>query len=353
MIRRRRPTREIAFSFDSFLDLVANVVGIIIRLILVVWVGARSYSTLPPLPEIPDVSASAAEEPEDDPLQAELEQDQEELARAQAELVDQLRQLRQIQEAEGKSQQELQTLAQRRQTASREQLQLDLAVAASRQSAAGVGQSVEDIRRRCRQLTEQIAALRRLPPAKQALHYRTPISAPVHAEEVMFECRQGRVTYIDLDGFMEDIRRGLEDKGQTLKSQWQVSELTGRIGPFALRYTIERERGSLDGLSSDAGPDPHGSFRYGVAGWQVVPVEEKRGETAAAALADGSDFRHIVDILNAGQAAVTFWVYPDSFDLFRQLRDYLYDRDIMVAGRPLPPGTPISASRHGSVSRGQ
>ena len=42
--RRRRPEKEIAFSFDSFLDLVANVVGIIIRLILVAWVGARTYT---------------------------------------------------------------------------------------------------------------------------------------------------------------------------------------------------------------------------------------------------------------------------------------------------------------------
>ena len=43
MIRRRRTQREIPFSFDSFLDVVANVVGIILRLILVAWVGARSY----------------------------------------------------------------------------------------------------------------------------------------------------------------------------------------------------------------------------------------------------------------------------------------------------------------------
>ena len=46
MNRRRRHAREIPFSFDSFLDIVANVVGVIIRLILVVWVGARSYTTL-------------------------------------------------------------------------------------------------------------------------------------------------------------------------------------------------------------------------------------------------------------------------------------------------------------------
>ena len=45
MYRRRRSHREkIFFSFDSFLDVVANVIGIIIRLILVAWVGARTYT---------------------------------------------------------------------------------------------------------------------------------------------------------------------------------------------------------------------------------------------------------------------------------------------------------------------
>src|SRR5437763_11495614 len=53
MIRRRRPAREIAFSFDSFLDVVANVVGIILRLILVAWVGARSYKAFHARPAPP------------------------------------------------------------------------------------------------------------------------------------------------------------------------------------------------------------------------------------------------------------------------------------------------------------
>jgi hypothetical protein len=51
------------FSFDSFLDVVANVVGVIIRLILVVWVGARSYTAAmnklpPPPPDSPRVSTA-------------------------------------------------------------------------------------------------------------------------------------------------------------------------------------------------------------------------------------------------------------------------------------------------------
>ena len=78
-----------------------------------------------------------------------------------------------------------------------------------------------------------------------------------------------------------------------------------------------------------------------------------RGETLQTALVDGSEFRQIVDGLDPERTAVTFWVYPDSFELFRRLRDILYQRDIIVAGRPLPDGIPIASSRRGSISRGQ
>jgi hypothetical protein len=77
-----------------------------------------------------------------------------------------------------------------------------------------------------------------------------------------------------------------------------------------------------------------------------------RGETLEAALAPSSDFRRLVDGLDAS-TVITFWVYPDSFELFRRLRDHLYERGLEVAGRPLPEGAPIAASRHGTASRGQ
>src|SRR5262249_49157914 len=87
--RRRRPAREIGFSFDSFLDVAATVVGIIIRLILVVWVGARSYSGVQALlhPSPPPAAARAGPH---DPLEEELDRQRRELAEAQASLLEQL-----------------------------------------------------------------------------------------------------------------------------------------------------------------------------------------------------------------------------------------------------------------------
>src|SRR5205823_14489582 len=92
MIRRRRPQREIAFSFDSFLDVVTNVVGVILRLILVAWVGARSYKAFVPAPPaVPAVERPAPLPEPADPLAAVLERRRAELAGERARLESALR----------------------------------------------------------------------------------------------------------------------------------------------------------------------------------------------------------------------------------------------------------------------
>src|SRR6516165_4619743 len=115
MIRRRRRGREIAFSFDSFLDVVANVVGIIIKLILVVWAGARTYGSLTAL--TPSVRGSGPHEKSareiHDPLQEELARHRQDLAAAQNRLLDQLRQVQQLETQEKEVQSELAGLAAR------------------------------------------------------------------------------------------------------------------------------------------------------------------------------------------------------------------------------------------------
>src|SRR3954471_7457603 len=93
MIRRRRAPRDIPFSFDSFLDLVTNVVGIILRLILVAWVGARAYKGPPPPPP---PTAPALEDPPplpdpQAPPPPAIEHQRQELAAAEARLLEQVR----------------------------------------------------------------------------------------------------------------------------------------------------------------------------------------------------------------------------------------------------------------------
>jgi hypothetical protein len=356
MRRQRRRHREIPFSFDSFLDVVANIVGIIIRLILVVWVGARSYPSLQRYIAQHTAPASKvvpAERDPDDPLKWELEQHRRQLAEAQARLLQQLRQWQQAKDTHSQIEGELVALSARRQGVDQERASLDRTAA----DGAGVSRtaafSLAELQQRQKRLLNEIHALEKLPPIQQVLRYQTPVSSPVQADEFMFECRGGRVTFIDIPALTAEICHDLEEKAQLLQTRWQVSDVSPTIGAFRLRYTVERQRKLEDGLLAGTAPSSSAVFRYGLSGWEVEPVTLVRGETGSAALARGSEFRRLVDSLDPRQAVVTFWVYPDSFALYRQLRDYLYERNLVVAGRPLPAGVPIGCSRNGSVSRGQ
>jgi hypothetical protein len=354
MIRRRRRVREIAFSFDSFLDVVANVVGIIIRLILVVWVGARSYTGLQY-----QVAARPAEQKQaemgtpTDPLQDELAQQRRELADAQAQLLEQLRQVQQARDGQPVPVGEVAALSARRQALEQERVILDKTLADQGQAAQSVALTASELRQRSRRLGEEIRALNKLPPLKKTYRYKTPVSQPVQSEELLFECQHGRIAFIDVGPMLREAREGMREKGELLRDQWQVNGSAGPVGAFRLRYVVERERTGVEEAVSGGIPGTKDNFRFGLAGWVVEPISSIRGESVAEALAPKSEFRRIVDGLDPRQTVVTFFVYPDSFAEFRQVRDYLYDRDIVVAGRPLPDGAPIMSSRNGTRSRGQ
>ena len=350
MYRRRRPQREkIFFSFDSFLDVVANVIGIIIRLILVAWVGARSYSaamqlvTEEPAPLV-DMAPLPPPRLTDDPLHTELALAQREMEEHRQRL---LAKLQNLEGARAKSQltkEELDKLARKNQEMERQQKEIEKELQAKGQQVHLASLSLEGLRARGRALAEQIKSVEALPPTRKELRYHTPVSRLVRGEEIFFECRGGKVTFIDLSAFLHEIKSNIDDAAEPLRKEYKLTRTTPAVGAFRMRYFIERERGLLESS---------GGFRYGVSGWVIEPITPQRGETQTEALAATSDFRRSADAIDPSQAVVTFWVYPDSFELFRALRDYLYERDVEVAGRPLPLDAPIAASRHGTKSRGQ
>jgi len=360
MYRRRRPKREIAFSFDSFLDVVANVCGIIIRLILVAWVGARSYhavtakqamESLPaPVEMVPGTSVAVAMPPLHDPLEPELQKHRDELAEHQKRLLEQLRQCQLLETTNAETSSQLMALTASETAMAQKSGQLQQAALEHIGEAKTVQLSLGELEKRSQQLANELKQLEKLPPLQKVLRYRTPVSRPVHSEELHFELQGGRVSFIDLQAFLVEIRRTIEDKGSLLKTQWEMEDHAGPVGAFQLRYTLERERGLLE---SDGRPSSQGGYRYGLSGWVVEPIVQSRGETQAAALTPGSEFRRLIDAIDPEQTVVTLWVYPDSFALYRELRDLLHERNIEVAGRPLPPGMAIASSRRGTASRGQ
>ena len=167
------------------------------------------------------------------------------------------------------------------------------------------------------------------------------MSRAVRSEELFFECKYGRVTYIDLPSFMQEVKASVEEVKEEMRSKPRVERTTPPVGPYRLRYVFERIGSVVD----------RGSFS--LSAWEVEPMTLERGETLQRALAPKSEFRQLTDNLDSNLTVITFWVYPDSFEIFRHLRDHLYEQGLDVAGRPLPPGAPIAASKYGTASRGQ
>src|SRR5207248_4270712 len=159
----------------------------------------------------------------------------------------------------------------RRQKLHEDRASLDRLAQARAEAARSVALSSAELRKRTERLAQEIRKLEQLPPLKQSIHYRTPVSRPVDSEELLFECRNRRVTFIDIAGLLNEVRNGLEDKGKLLRTQWQVHDVVGPIGAFRLRFTLERERGLLDSVSGQTVPEG-GGYRYGLTEWQVEPI---------------------------------------------------------------------------------
>jgi len=356
MSRRRRKSLESQFSLDSFLDLVTNVVGIIIRLIVVAWVGARSYSTISPLLKQGGPPPQVSELPavEDPAMQQQLAKERAELAAAEARLLEQLRHLDLVKQEQQKVATELAALAPHRAEVEQAKTRLEQVKSAGGNLARETALTLAELEKRREKLKIELRELEKEKPATKTLRYQTPVSQTVKGDELHFECRHGKVAFVDLGLLLPQVRRGLRDHQDDLKTQWQVSDVTEPIGAFQLRYVIERQRSNLDAAVENSNPDPYASYSYGVSEWVAEPVMPDRGEATDAALADGSDFRRVIDGLEAQNTAITLWVYPESFAVYRRLRDFLTEKGFTVAGRPLMSDKPIAGSaRYGTRSRGQ
>ncbi|MEI7685007.1 MAG: hypothetical protein WCL32_08275 [Planctomycetota bacterium] len=359
MARRRRPQKEkIVFSFDSFLDVVANVNGIIIRLILVAFVGARAYHSSmtmveePPADDVALASDMPAPNRDDDPLAALLDKQRRDLADLRTELASKASQTDGASTEAKAIDAQLAALAQMKEALSRQSV--DLADAADKElrNVQTVAFSLEELARRGKALKKAIADVESIPPPKKELRYHTPVSKTVTSDEIFFECKNGRVTYLDLPGMMRDIEDGMKEKEELLRERFSVDAVTRPSGAFRVKYTIVRRRNMGEALGEADRPRERIFFGYGLGRFVVEPIAPIRGETLEQAMRAASEFRQSVDALDS-QTVVTFWVYPDSFMIFRHLRDYLYEKGIEVAGRPLPENEPISGSPTGSRSRGQ
>ena len=372
----RRREFEIMFGSDSFLDVIANIVGILIILIVIagVKVGrmplpskSAPVASVPVLEPLDDESAMV-HAPDPPPVTVtEKEQESEpeplpdipELAPS-PELVARVEQL----EAEvsalangGETVAESLRTQHRRQTELNERLQAARNLLAKRQNelSASLQQSdkqLEDLRlarQTLARLLAQVTAIEEKSPPIEALkHHITPVSRTVSGKEKHYRLDKNRVAEVPIEVLIVKLKDQIERRRDWLT---RTRSHQGQVGPFSgfnMSYLVRIDM--LNGLDElRAG---HGGYRVSVASWEIVPEPDLKGETEQVALSQGSLFYE--SLLNADpDTTLTFWVYPDSFPIYRKLQAFAHEQGFPVAARPLPKGIPIAGSPGGSKSASQ
>lgn len=351
---RRRDTLADAIGTDAFLDIVANLVGILLILLMVIGVRmedaskstAAASTTEPPreLP-LPTIELPEIVMPNVDEARLELSRLQQSIREADQrshELAQSMR-LQKLDRdnlmlAVTKAEHELEKRRTALDAAEREKVRRDLEIR-TRQ---------EEYRDLIGQLdTVKLAAQEKSPEVLQ--HIATPLAKTVFVREEHFRLKDGRLLYVPLNEMTKRLRKEAPKKMWKLESARQTTETIGPQEGFEMRYTLRRNRlpfQTESGLSAVREVIELDRF-------VMVPVGNNQGETVEEALAPTSTFQSRLSAWSPRDTIVTVWTYPDSFADFRHLKGELYKRGFLTAARPIPKNQLISGSPHGTRSAAQ
>ncbi|NUQ65658.1 MAG: hypothetical protein HUU20_24575 [Pirellulales bacterium] len=332
----RKATDEGAIGHDSFLDIVANIVGILIILVMVVGVRARNAPVQAPPDDAEDLKPMVSELERNQMVQQNLYNDvaraAEQIAAIQRESLARHQERTRLATAVAALEHQIQSRRSELSTGSQEDFDL--------------ARRLSDSRIRLEQLRQQREyALESKPEATLIECYPTPLSAAVDDHETHFQLRGERIAYIPLDQLVERFKYDARRQANKLFDLPELTDTIGPLGGFRFRYTLVRQDVSID-TQVATGRATYARLKR----WTLIPIANDLGEPIDNALAEGSEFRRVIGGLDPEKSTITIWTYPDSFSAFRRIKQELHRLGFATAGRPLPEGVPISGSPEGSKS---
>ncbi|MDR1963721.1 MAG: hypothetical protein LBQ50_08075 [Planctomycetaceae bacterium] len=348
-MKRAGETLEIGGQ-DSFLDLVSNIVGILLILLMVA--GIRAQNSLPE-PEEPTVQYA------DQPILAEIQTKYETFQEKEIAALKLREDVETIHEQTAILDEHIQSQA--RQYAEMFDMMTSVRAAIETVAEEKDQETKEKIETQ-RQLQEIETKLGQIGKTKQWLQSNrpkstvienipTPISKAVGDKdrEAHFRLLGGKIVYVPFLELFEKMRLEIaQNQHQYFKQKWSE----GKIGPLDQFY-LEYLLASYDIPMQDVyGSGVGKSLQLEYA--EMVPVQEPLGEPFKNAITSpDSELKRRLKMYRQDIYTITVWVYPDSFEEFVEFKKFLYSQGYRVAARPLELGTPISGSPRGSKSAAQ
>ena len=333
---RRKNHESTEVNADAFLDTVANLVGILVILVIVVAsqtkMAAREAAKQELLSEsttqINDQLENANNVEKDLFRQAQVLQQQSIVVALRKQERDQLL-LEILQQKED--------LTQQRNGLNDDQ-KLELADSVEQ----------EQLSRKLEKLLIQqgdIEASDKAPAAITLQHLPTPMAKTVFGDEVHILLQNNQLSIIPWDQLIDGLKRQAQmSASRPIRSERLVDTL-GPIDGFIMKYALSTKRGLIsNGGSTSVAQSVE--LEYFV----LEPTVDTIRENLNAALDFTGRLRAELSLHSPRDTTITVWVYPDSFGTFRGLKEQLFSEGFLTAARPLPEGIRVGASPNGSSS---
>ncbi len=321
---------------DSFLDTIANLIGVLIMLVMIV--GARSYS--------------AAKEVVSNEIQAKR-QEIEEPERLGMRVASDI------------AEQEMQLLYYERELAYRSlermnvvdkvnvvKYEIDRQLSNTEDDSKAKLAAHLELSELQRQLADLVqgdveTAQEDAPPAILQ-HLPTPMAKTVFGQEIHVLLSDKKFSVIPWDELIETLKKEARVAASRSFSGPTISDVIGPISGFTMQYTLRNQSGVMsDGTSTRMGR------LVELDKFILQPSPSVRKESLEETLGPGGQIRTELSYYRDKNVTITVWVYPDSFAEFRALKERVFPDGYLCAARPLPFGVPIGASPNGTSSTAQ
>ena len=332
----KRRNDEAAIGEDAFLDTIANLVGILI--ILVVIVGSRSYATAKTAIEselkkkVEQLESPLAKTKS---LDQDLQKQVEELRSYDLEVVyrdsERMAIMDRVTIAEKIVEEELQNVDQ----TTRAKIEKELEMSELERQLANLLNQQGEI-----QSVEQTTAV--------LLHLPTPMAKTVFGRELHVMMRAGKAAVIPWERLIETLKSEARRSAERNSQKDRFVNQLGPIDGFLMTYGLKSQSGIVSN-----GQSARLAKTIELEKFELEATSEVVHETIAETLGTGGRLRLELAASAAKQTTVTVWVYPDSFNEFRSLKERLFSEGFLCAARPLPFNVRIGASPRGSASTAQ
>ncbi len=361
---RRRNSDDIEFGSDSFLDIVANIVGILIILIVVAGIKAgtapvsaerlseylRTHVKAEPAKVAQDATPQPPKAPvrpeplvippspalirQADALKAEIASLDSESQAAAAE----------IQKASREEQADAQAVTELHEALEADAAELgrDKAQLADTESQLAVKKTG------LLQMEVDVQKAEAVKPRVATLQHKlTPLGREISGKELHFRLLNNRVAYLPIEDLIQRLRpQILRNRDRLIRNGIQRGEI-GPLAGFHMEYVFEARRlSAMEELRQGT------AVSILLSAWKLVDEPDLETESGDEALKGHGDFLRRLREADA-DTTITFWVYQDSFSLYRQLQEFAHHENFTVAARPMPFGVPITGAPRGSRSTGQ